>query len=1093
MANLIELIVSVVGADKAAGDVAKLNAAITQGGSAAGAAAAAATPKIRSFHDSLADVSAEVRDRLAPQLDATVKQMLAIAVAAAGVRAVYTGIKTAIGDGAEYQRLSLRLGENVRDIVIQEQAFRNAGLSANYLATASNLLDRALSPLNQNARRNKEVFAELGISMDELRMQSFGEQLQTLSAGFAKLPDQASRAEAAMQLFGRYAGGQMLQLLSDPKALELAKSQAGGYADEMERVAAQMNETQRDLSVVNLRFKELWLGVAERLLPAIREISGLIGGMNFIGLGSILGGTGSITAGGLIGMWGIDKLDLKLLDLAEKFKGRITGSFAAGAGKIVGGIADALPPVLGAAIAGSVVFGVITAMADSDLRSSLDRAAHEGRDRASSARLVSSISSEPEAKIHLAQLQATIAVNENRLHALEDIIRMQQAGVISPAADLRGKVSDYFTGDVTPRHASLEENYTAKLGLAATINAQKLDASKLENEAEVARTIAANQANSLKASLTPLIQNLPRLEESIAKSHFQALTPGDQAVSLRHQLAQLQTEQATIPASLRGTQEGKVYQDTREEKILQLKREEADVQKRITEESKKTAEQGARIAILTFQANEKEAEASGNTALARKIKGEIELRQASVQYSGQELVEVNRRIAAEDRLEAVQEQRANARTAIEQQKTALEAQLSQIRSNLAAIEADYRLTDAEKWEARRRELLAEIAALRAAQGAEQHAGDIATDPAAKAIWQKSASDTGSQIGSTQSQVAHLGANPSNFGEQISAQFTRLRAEWTITAASLAHGITTVTASIGSGLSNGLFDVFERRVRTLGQFVGTVWTSIGQSAARMISDMAAKWIMEHTVMAAFSRIFALQEVATKAAATGATVAIHAGGEIAMTAASGSGSGNRSGISLAETIFHALQIPIRVGLHIAGEIAKTAITVVQTGIRIAAVIAESLAHVVLAAIGAMSALASIPYVGPILAIAAMAGILAAGYGLVKGISRGFKVGGFTGAGSDDEEAGSVHANEYVFSASAVRSLGVGRLDALHAAALSGGSGAGGQSSSASRLFSPASARSTASPVAVFLDKSAYLAYLRSDMTAVAHEVYDKRARS
>jgi lambda family phage tail tape measure protein len=47
----------------------------------------------------------------------------------------------------------------------------------------------------------------------------------------------------------------------------------------------------------------------------------------------------------------------------------------------------------------------------------------------------------------------------------------------------------------------------------------------------------------------------------------------------------------------------------------------------------------------------------------------------------------------------------------------------------------------------------------------------------------------------------------------------------------------------------------------------------------------------------------------------------------------------------------------------------------------------------------------------------------------IAGAFKEGGFTGSGSDDDVAGVVHANEYVFSAPAVRSIGVENLDALH----------------------------------------------------------------
>jgi hypothetical protein len=74
------------------------------------------------------------------------------------------------------------------------------------------------------------------------------------------------------------------------------------------------------------------------------------------------------------------------------------------------------------------------------------------------------------------------------------------------------------------------------------------------------------------------------------------------------------------------------------------------------------------------------------------------------------------------------------------------------------------------------------------------------------------------------------------------------------------------------------------------------------------------------------------------------------------------------------------------------------------------------------------------------AAVIGIIAAG---------GFEEGGHTGYGRDGEFAGSVHKNEFVWSAPAVRAIGVGNLERAHQAALGGGGGAasGGGMSGAS----------------------------------------------
>ena len=105
--------------------------------------------------------------------------------------------------------------------------------------------------------------------------------------------------------------------------------------------------------------------------------------------------------------------------------------------------------------------------------------------------------------------------------------------------------------------------------------------------------------------------------------------------------------------------------------------------------------------------------------------------------------------------------------------------------------------------------------------------------------------------------------------------------------------------------------------------------------------------------------------------------------------------------------------------------TTITLAQSAIRLGVLLVESIAYVIKAAVAAMSAVAQIPYVGPVLAIAALAAILAAGFGA---LSNGFAEGGYTGAGGKYEPAGIVHRGEFVMPADAVQRIGVPTLEAM-----------------------------------------------------------------
>jgi hypothetical protein len=103
--------------------------------------------------------------------------------------------------------------------------------------------------------------------------------------------------------------------------------------------------------------------------------------------------------------------------------------------------------------------------------------------------------------------------------------------------------------------------------------------------------------------------------------------------------------------------------------------------------------------------------------------------------------------------------------------------------------------------------------------------------------------------------------------------------------------------------------------------------------------------------------------------------------------------------------------------------TTATIANGLIRRAAAFLEAQPYIFLAAVKAASAVADIPYVGPILAPIAAATTFAALEALAV-----FKQGGFTGAGPSDEVAGVVHRGEFVIPAERVNQVGLGFFEAI-----------------------------------------------------------------
>jgi hypothetical protein len=154
---------------------------------------------------------------------------------------------------------------------------------------------------------------------------------------------------------------------------------------------------------------------------------------------------------------------------------------------------------------------------------------------------------------------------------------------------------------------------------------------------------------------------------------------------------------------------------------------------------------------------------------------------------------------------------------------------------------------------------------------------------------------------------------------------------------------------------------------------------------------------------------------------------------------------------------------VGFHVAGEATKTGATLMGGALRIAVTIKEALASVYNAAAGAMSAMASIPYVGPFLAIAAMAAIIGVGIGLVGKIGKGFAQGGYTGPGAVSEVAGDVHKGEVVFSQQDIaRHGGVSAVENLRVSGRGGYASLSPVAAAGSSASSPAQSNRTSPAV-------------------------------
>ena len=330
-------------------------------------------------------------------------------------------------------------------------------------------------------------------------------------------------------------------------------------------------------------------------------------------------------------------------------------------------------------------------------------------------------------------------------------------------------------------------------------------------------------------------------------------------------------------------------------------------------------------------------------------------------------------------------------------------------ADLDLIKGNPQLTDAQKDQMSLPLLQSQSVQNNSRMGELLDTAETTNDPAARLEAEKQYYDLKVKEAELENQIAAI-QGKSSVAYNFMADLTKLQTQMKSFAQNAGAVLAAPFEGLKSGLDSAITQMMEHGT-TFKQFMGTVAMAIEKSFIQSFANMASDFITNAAVM----------------------LMKHIAMEVGMTTATAAGGAERNSIRMFETIFHGIMAGLRLAAHVAGEIASTAVTMAQAVLRAGY-------HLIEAAIGAMAAEASIPYVGPILAVVAAAAIVAAGMAMMGGFAEG----GYTGAGGKYQVAGVVHAGEYVFPQSAVNRIGVDNLSALHhGSTAAAGAPAGGAS--------------------------------------------------
>jgi hypothetical protein len=249
-----------------------------------------------------------------------------------GVESISDSLRQAFEAGRQLVVLSRQTGESVKTLVQLQRAFTEAGLGADGVGTALFMLNKAMGGVNEEGMPTATAFQRIGLSLDNLKKMNAVDQFRAIINGLNKLPDQATKANVAMQMFGR--GARDIQgILADPKGFEEAIKNSEAYANTMQRNAAIFERVQKTVEQIQENVKGFFAGVAAGIAPSLQKVLDALNSIDLTKIGAQVGSAiavlGQAFQKGQLSDLLADELSIGFADATNNFVGILQAALQA--------------------------------------------------------------------------------------------------------------------------------------------------------------------------------------------------------------------------------------------------------------------------------------------------------------------------------------------------------------------------------------------------------------------------------------------------------------------------------------------------------------------------------------------------------------------------------------------------------------------------------------------------------------------------------------------------------------------------------------------------------------------------------------------
>lgn len=199
------------------------------------------------------------------------------AVSAAALK----GTKDIIDFAGEVKDISDSTGSSIKDIIILQEQFRQAGVDAGRLQAALATLN---SKLQNPSTSTIEWLDKLGLSSEALLAMDPAQRFETVGKSIGNVSSAAERLAASKDLFGKI-GADLTRLFSDSESRESAIKMLGQLPTTMNLIGGTLEAAGDKFDGVGIKWKQFFSGFASQLLGPIEKAAGLVESIDLTGFG----------------------------------------------------------------------------------------------------------------------------------------------------------------------------------------------------------------------------------------------------------------------------------------------------------------------------------------------------------------------------------------------------------------------------------------------------------------------------------------------------------------------------------------------------------------------------------------------------------------------------------------------------------------------------------------------------------------------------------------------------------------------------------------------------------------------------------------